>query len=79
MSTPSAYDLWKLAGGGTDGYDPAEYRRLMVEYGLLITLKPEETAEPLPCGWPHHRPDGTASNVGTERFVDLPDITGENR
>ncbi len=47
MTKPSAYDLWRQANG-----DSAEYRRLMVEHGLLIPLKPGEKAEPLPCGWP---------------------------
>jgi len=44
---PSAYDLWVQAGGDRD-----LYRELLLERGLLIPLKPGETAEPLPCGWP---------------------------
>lgn len=55
MSQPSAHELWKQAGGGTDRFDRDEYRRLMVEHGLLIPLAPGEKAEPLPCGWPHRR------------------------
>lgn len=47
---PSAYDLWVQAKG-----DGAEYRRLMLEHGLLIPLKPGEVAEPLPCGWPRRK------------------------
>jgi hypothetical protein len=50
VSTPSAYELWEQAGGDGD-----EYRRLMIEHGLLIPLKPGEKAEPLPCGWPRRR------------------------
>ncbi|MET7395600.1 hypothetical protein ABZS66_19130 [Dactylosporangium sp. NPDC005572] len=51
----SAYELWRQAGGGTDAYDQAAYRQLMLDHGLLIALEPGETAEPLPCGWPHRR------------------------
>lgn len=47
MTRPSAFELWEQAGGETDAYDPAEYRRLMVEHGLLVP----GPAKPLPCGW----------------------------
>lgn len=47
-----AYELWRQAGGGTAHYDSAEYRRLLIERGLVNALKPGEKAEPLPCGWP---------------------------
>jgi len=53
--TPSAYDLWKQAGGETDDYSKAEYRRLLAEHGLIRPLAPGERAEPLPCGWPNVR------------------------
>lgn len=52
---PSAHGLWKQAGGGTPDYDQAEYRRLAIEHGLIVPLKPGEKAEPLPCGWPTRR------------------------
>lgn len=67
MSKPSAYALWKQAGGETDRFDRDEYRRLMVEHGLLIPLEPNEKAEPLPCGWPHHTPDMTHGEATEER------------
>jgi hypothetical protein len=47
---PSPYELWVEAKE-----DPARYRQLMLDHGLLIPLKPGEKAEPLPCGWPHDR------------------------
>lgn len=53
--TPSPYELWKLAGGETDAYDKAEYRRLLTEHGHLVSLAPGEKAQPLPCGWPANR------------------------
>lgn len=51
----SAFDLWQQAGGGTTSFDRAEYRRLLLEHGLVRELEPGETAEPLPCGWPTRR------------------------
>jgi hypothetical protein len=49
-NTSSAYDLWKQAGGGTEDYDRAEYRRLALAAGLLV-----ETTEPAPkCTDPTH-------------------------
>lgn len=47
MTRPSPVDLWRQAGGGTPEYSADEYRRLMVEHGLLVP----GPAEPLPCGW----------------------------
>lgn len=55
MSGPSAYDLWKQAGGGTPEFSRERYRELMLEHGLLIPLKPGEKPEPLPCGWPNNK------------------------
>lgn len=55
MAKPSAVDLWRQAGGGTNAYSAEEYRRLMLEHGLLVPLAPGEVAEPLPCGWPKRR------------------------
>jgi hypothetical protein len=55
VATPSPYDLWKQAGGETDAFDKAEYRRLLVEHGHLVPLAPGEMAPPLPCGWPTYR------------------------
>lgn len=47
---PSAYELWKRAGGATKDYDRAEYLRLARRYGLIV-----ETAEPAPkCTDPTH-------------------------
>lgn len=51
---PSPVDLYRQAGG-----DRAEYRRLLMEHGLIIPPAPGEAAEPLPCGWP-----GTANGTG---------------
>lgn len=48
--TTSAYDLWRKAGGGTEDYDRARYRRLMVDAGLIV-----ESVEPAPkCTDPTH-------------------------
>jgi hypothetical protein len=55
MPDLSPYDLWRQAGGETDAFDKAEYRRLLIEHGILVPLAPGEKAEPLPCGWPHNR------------------------
>lgn len=57
---PSPYELWQQANGDRD-----EYRRLLLEHGHLIPLKPGEKPEPLPCGWPHNRP-ALASLAETE-------------
>jgi len=51
--SPTPYELWRQAGGGTPDYDRALYRSLLTEHGHLIPLKPGEKPEPLPCGWPH--------------------------
>lgn len=73
MSTPSAHDLWKQAGGETDAYDKAEYRRLLFEHGHLQPLAPGEKAEPLPCGWPHVRfPDNL-------QYLETAHLTSEER
>lgn len=52
---PSAYELWKQAGGGTSEYSSDEYQRLMREAGLLVPLKPGEKPQGQPCGWPRGR------------------------
>lgn len=44
---PSPVDLWQQAGGGTDAFSRDEYRRLLLEHGLVVPGRPE----PLPCGW----------------------------
>lgn len=55
MSEPSAYDLWHQAGGPTDDFNKAEYRRLLVEHGHLDPPEPGEQSKPLPRGWPANR------------------------
>ncbi len=37
---PLAYELWRQAGGGTELFDPVEYRRLMREHGMTRKLDP---------------------------------------
>ncbi len=58
---PSAYDLWRQAGGGTEDYDRAAYRDLLREHGHLVPLdwyRPGEQPATLPCGWPDKREAG---------------------
>lgn len=50
MTTPTPSELWQQSGENGD-----EYRRLMREHGHMVPLKPGETAQPLPCGWPTRR------------------------
>ena len=57
---PSPRELWLQSGGDTPQFSGERYRQLMIEHGLLIPLKPDEKAEPLPCGWPHGRTEEAA-------------------
>jgi hypothetical protein len=84
MSTdaPSAYELWRQAGG-----DSARYRELMHSHGLI--LRPgdegyEQASRTLPCGWPgpqkpasewciHDMPPGTCS-MCTGRGEEVPEV-----
>lgn len=50
MTRPSAFELWQQAKGDGD-----EYRRLLLEHGLIRPLEPGEEPTPLPCGWPWNR------------------------
>lgn len=52
---PSAYALWKQAGGGTGNYSGTRYRDLMIKHGLLLAPGDDgydEGSRTLPCGWP---------------------------
>lgn len=75
---PSPYELWKQAGGETDAFDRAKYRRLLIEHGHIIPLAPGEKAEPLPCGWPgapnylaraHMTPEERQAESGFPRWM----------
>lgn len=50
----SPHELWEQSG-----HDGGRYRALMREHGLIRDLAPGEKPEPLPCGWPAKRAEGT--------------------